>query len=324
CRNTRCGLAKNHQPALKKNHKKVQNYLLTIGCEDVIMSKMQHAEGFNMKNIRNIVSAALCGLALTVAASASAQGIKQGVATVVRVQGEASYSLSSDPNAQWHPLVAGKILRAGTVIKTEPNALVDVVLGKDVAMPQALLAPGQIWKAPDSKVRGLLSYTPAEEQNVIRLSGGTVLAIDKLTVSDTGVDAVSDTELDLRQGRIFASVKKLSATSQYLIKIPNGIAGVRGTLFTLSADGSCGVLRDSVTESITLPDGRLVTVRIDQGDQVNPQNGQIYQLSPELINLLQQISIALDTVYFDVVAYAHDKTMVFVSPTIGPSSTTGD
>jgi hypothetical protein len=63
------------------------------------------------------------------------------------------------------------------------------------------------------------------EQNVVRLSGGTTLKIDTLTVSDTGADTVSDTELDLQAGRIFASVKKLSDTSKYLVKIPNGIAG---------------------------------------------------------------------------------------------------
>ncbi len=65
------------------------------------------------------------------------------------------------------------------------------------------------------------------------MQADTVLAIDKLLISNTGVDAVSDTELDLRQGTIFGNVKKLSATSQYLIKIPNGIAGVRGTTFII-------------------------------------------------------------------------------------------
>jgi hypothetical protein len=84
----------------------------------------------------------------------------------------------------------------------------------------------------------MVSYKPSAEQNAVRLMGDTVLAIDKLTVSDTGVDTVSDTELDLRQGGIYCSVKKLSGASQYLIKIPNGIAGVRGTLFLLTQAAS--------------------------------------------------------------------------------------
>ena len=98
-------------------------------------------------------------------------------------------------------------------------------------MPQAEPVPDRVTLAADSDVRGYVSYKPSAEQNAIRMTGDTVLAIDKLTVSDTGVDSVSDTELDLRQGGIYNSVKKLSGASQYLIKIPNGIAGVRGTLF---------------------------------------------------------------------------------------------
>ena len=69
---------------------------------------------------------------------------------------------------------------------------------------------------------------------MIHLSSDSVLAIDKLMIGNTGVDAVSDTELDLRQGTIFGNVKKLSASSQYLIKMPNGIAGIRGTTFILT------------------------------------------------------------------------------------------
>ena len=75
----------------------------------------------------------------------------------------------------------------------------------------------------------MVGYKPSVEQNVIRMSGATTVKIDTLTISDTGVDTISDTELDLQNGRIFYSVKKLSSQSKYLIKLPNGIAGVRGS-----------------------------------------------------------------------------------------------
>jgi len=77
----------------------------------------------------------------------------------------------------------------------------------------------------------MISYKAMAAQDVIRLESDTVLAIDKLSVSDSGVDAVIDTELDLRQGPSFGSIKKVSAASQYTIKTPNGIAGIRGTTF---------------------------------------------------------------------------------------------
>jgi len=91
---------------------------------------------------------------------------------------------------------------------------------------------------------------------VIRMQADTVLAIDKLLISNTGVDAVSDTELDLRQGTIFGNVKKLSAASQYLIKTPNGVAGVRGTTFVVGANGGVTVLVGSLVLSMSMPTAR--------------------------------------------------------------------
>ena len=178
---------------------------------------------------------------LVLAVAASAQTFKPGVATVVRIQGEARYSLG---DGNWHPLVVGKMLGAGAVIQTAHDATVDMVLGKTIEMPQAAPLPDRISPAPDANVRGMIAYKPSVEQNMVRMTGDTVLAIDKLTVGDTGVDTVSDTELDLKQGRIFASVKKLSAASQYLIKIPNGIAGVRGCVIGIDASGWCAVIKD--------------------------------------------------------------------------------
>jgi hypothetical protein len=270
-----------------------------------------------MNKIQTLLTAVVCGLVLVFTAAASAQDLKQGVATVVRVRGEASYTLQSGPNPKWIPLVAGKILRAGATIKTEPDAMVDVVLGKTIGMPQAVSVPNTISLAPDAPVRGMVDYTPSAEQNVIRLSGGTTLKIDTLTVSDTGVDTVSDTELDLKSGRIFASVKKLSSQSTYFVKTPTGIAAVRGTLFGLGADNWCGVVKSSVLLSYTGADGLPKTVLISAGNQFDPSNGQTGPLPPELLGLLQQIATALDTVYLQVVSFAFNRADCFISPTSG-------
>jgi hypothetical protein len=282
-----------------------------------------------MKNIQILFCAMVCGFVLSFNTAASADNIVQGVATVVRVRGEASYTLESGPNAKWIPLVAGKILQAGATLKTEPGALVDVVLGKTVEFPQARPTPDSISLAPDSLVRGSVDYKPSAEQNVVRLSGGTTLKIDKLTVSDTGVDTVSDTELDLQKGRIFASVKKISGASQYLIKIPNGIAGVRGTKLSIGADGSVAVLTASspsdVVLSITNPDGTTTTYVIAAGNEFNPQNGQTGPVPPEFLDLLQQIATSLDTLYLQIVSVSIslDKTQVSVSPTSGDFQSAG-
>ena len=237
-----------------------------------------------------------------------------GMATIVRISGEAKYSLG---DGNWHPLVVGKILAAGSIIQTGSGAMVDIVLGKKQMMPQADPAPDRISVAADPNVRGLVTYKPLAEQNAIRMTGETVLAVDKLTVSDTGLDSVSDTELDLRQGGIYSSVRKLSGASQYLIKIPNGIAGVRGTLLHLDATGRCSVFRSSMVLSLIGRDGKPKTVVIGEGSEFDPQSGQISPLSPGLIANLDQIFKALRTMYYEVVNFTSDTTSCPISATAG-------
>jgi len=53
------------------------------------------------------------------------------------------------------------------------------------------------------------------------MEADTVLAIDKLMIANTGVDAVSDTQLDLRQGTSSATSKE-TFPRPILIKTPNG------------------------------------------------------------------------------------------------------
>jgi len=267
-----------------------------------------------MKYIQTLISLVVCGCVLTLVASATAQSVKPGVATVVRISGEARYSLG---DGNLHPLVAGKILAAGSVIQSGPDSTVDIVLGKSVMMPQANPAPTRISEAADSEVRGFISYKPSAEQNTIRMIGDTVLAIDKLTVSDTGLDSVSDTELDLRQGGIYNSVKKLSGASQYLIKIPNGIAGVRGTLFFISATGACSVFKNSVVLSLIGGDGKPATVVVGEGNEFNPQSGQTGPMAPGALNKLDETLTAMRTMFFGVVNFTFDRTLCHISPTAG-------
>ena len=267
-----------------------------------------------MKHVQTLVVTAICGFVLMLVAGASAQSIQPGVATVVRIVGEARYSLG---DGKWHPLVAGKILAAGAVIQTGHDATVDIILGKKILMPQADPLPDRVSLASDSDVRGYVSYKPSAEQNAVRMTSDTMLAIDKLTVSDTGVDTVSDTELDLRQGRIYCSVKKLSGASQYLIKIPNGIAGVRGTLFVIDASGKCAVLKNSVVLSIIGSDGKPITVVVGEGSQFDPQSGMITPLPAGLNTELDQIITALRTLYWGDVNFTFDRTQCHISPTQG-------
>jgi hypothetical protein len=273
-----------------------------------------------------MVFAAIGGFVLTLAVGAFAQSSQPGAVTVVRIVGEGRYSQG---DGVWHPLVAGKILAAGSVIQAGHDATVDIILGKKIMMPQAEPLPEQISPAADSEVRGFVSYKPTAEQNAVRLTSDTVLAIDKLTVSDTGVDTVSDTELDLRQGGIYCSVKKLSGASQYLIKIPNGIAGVRGTLFYLGVDGKCFVIprtdnstgyQSSVVLSIIPPGGKPpITVVVGENSQFDPNSDMVSPLPDALGTELDQTIKAIRTLFYpdgDII-FTFDKTQCHISPTQG-------
>ena len=194
-----------------------------------------------MKNHSFLFSMALCGLLAGVISNATAETSAQAFSTVVNVKGDVQYSLGDN---NWRPLHVGSFVAPGTTIRTSENGTVDIVLGKveHVSHFSQTVNDARMISDADPKVRGLSLLVPSVVQNVVRLVPGTVLKIDKLKISDTGMDTVSDTELDLQKGKIYAKVKKLSDTSEFLIKLPHGIAGVRGTVFCLDADGNTSVL----------------------------------------------------------------------------------
>jgi hypothetical protein len=266
-----------------------------------------------MKFFQTFVSALAGVVVLSLAVGAHAQSdTKQGFVTIVRIEGEARYSPGGDV---WHPLVVGQTLGAGNVIQTAANTKVDMILGGRVS-DHIISSPDKVAPAVDANVRSMTSYRASAAQNAIRMESDTVLAIDKLLISNTGVDEVSDTELDLRQGTIFGNVKKLSAASQYLIKTPNGIAGVRGTTFMMSANGDITVISGSMVASHTDSNGTS-TVTLGPGDQYNPQTGQTTHLTPQELSKAEKTAVYITTLVEGIISFANDRTIIYVSPTTG-------
>lgn len=254
----------------------------------------------------------MSGVLLNTALSASAQSAKSGYATVIRVKGAASYSL--DGGTHKFPLVAGQFLEPGAGIYTGEDGVVDVILGKSLDVPQAAWKPDRISLAADSPVRGMVSYRPSVAQNVVRVMSSSVLYIDKLTTISSGVDTVSDTELDLRKGGIYASVKKLSPAAQYLIKTPTGIAGVRGTQFSITLNDD-GTIKDVAVYETTGDDGLVLAVTEGSSTQTFIiQAGQIWQpgnpnpipITPQLKSILHTVFDSLRTPYYSEVNFNHD------------------
>jgi hypothetical protein len=277
-----------------------------------------------MKKLQTLLAIAMGGVLLNAGLSASAQPAKPGFATVIRVRGIASYSL--DGGAHVSPLVAGKYLEAGASIITGEDGVVDVILGKSLDLPQATWTPKRVSLAADSPVRGLVSYRPSAEQNVVRVLENSTLVIDKLTTVSSGADTVSDTELDLKKGSIFASVKKLSPAAQYLVKTPTGIAGVRGTQFSISlnADGSIKSVAvyktlndEGLVLAVTSASGATSTLLIQAGQMWQPGNSTPEPITPQIKSILQAVFSAFRTPYYQVVSYDYDRTQFLESSDFG-------
>jgi hypothetical protein len=184
-------------------------------------------------------------------------------AKVVRIKGLARYSTD---NRGWQSLHVGDILKPGTTIQTAEKSSVDLQLGERGARTGG---------APTSIVFSGGGGAGGEESaaNVIRIFESSVLAIDKLTTEQTGSETVEETQLDLRAGQVMGNVKKLSAASKYEVKIPNGVAGIRGTVYVISSSGVVNVLAGSLVIAVVGPDGTVVTKVVTAGFSYDPMTG---------------------------------------------------
>ena len=163
-----------------------------------------------MKQTRSLLNGLVaCGVALAMISSVAAQTVTQGTAKVAKISGAARYHTG---DSQWKPLHVGMVLKPGAVVQTskDSTSFVDLVLGEGGGGPTtAAVASG------GGGGGGGGSYKPSASQNTVRVLDNTQLAIDKLTATQTGVDVVTDTQLDLKAGKIMANVKKMSSASRY-------------------------------------------------------------------------------------------------------------
>jgi len=254
-----------------------------------------------------------CAIALALVSTAVAQGM-DGAARVVRVKGPARYTTG---NNVWQPIHTGDILRAGTVVQTstEEGSYVDLVLGDGhAALPaEVKYKPG----IPDSLAGSGMSFRPSSEQNVVRIWANSAMGIDKLTQMQTGAESVTETQLDLKQGRITGNVKKMSAASKYEVKLPNGVAGVRGTLFDIQAIGIVKVYVGSMVVAWVDPRTQNVTTQtVMGGQQYDASNNQVSPLSAASMGELQELGMTMlvTQVVVTPTSLASDETVVGMSP----------
>ncbi len=251
-----------------------------------------------------IQKTAVCAMALALAFSVVAE-TKQVSAKVTRIKGSARYSTDG---STWKALSVGQSLGAGMTLQTAAGSTVDLVLGQDTPIARS----PRISEA--FSVQGV-GYRMLAEQDVLRVYADSMLAIDKLTATPTGLGEVKETQLDLRAGKIFGRVKKLSAGSRYEVKLPNGVAGIRGTIYSVTAEGVVTVLSGQVVVAYVDASGQTQTQVVEAGftfDVRNPvppipiSDGGMPSDLPLVPPGFQDVP--------------GDQTQIFVSPTTGTSS----
>ncbi len=166
-----------------------------------------------------------------------------------RVNAMAGSATYSSQGGAFVPLSVATKLRQGDAIKTGPGSHVDVDLGGNVGIVQV---------APRS-----------------------TLVLEKLSISETGPEHLTETELRVDSGAIYAKINKLARGSRYEIATPKGIAGIRGTAVYVSADGRVTVLDGVAAVAYTNATGGVDTYIVKSGETVAPDDRPPHPATPE-------------------------------------------
>ena len=248
-----------------------------------------------------------CAFALTMAATVKAD-TTDSVVKIVRIKGSARYSTGKNV---WQSLEVGTVLGAGSIIQTASGSMVDLVIAEKGAKASGGPSGGR----PIS-LKEYENYKPKSQYDVIRIWEDTVLAVDKLDVMQTGADKVTDTQLDLRAGRIFFAVKKVSAASTFEIKIPNGVAGIRGSCGMASALGVFGMLSGSLGVAYRTPQGPATRI-VESGFQFDIRTGDFSRIADILAKELNNFPLQVPHQGQGEGHQATNPTQPCVSPTTG-------
>ena len=174
-------------------------------------------------------------VAIAAAAVLSAQA-KENRAIVRAIHGSAQ--MSNNKGQTWQNAKVGSYLGANSAIKTASDSTADLFLGD---------------KGP-----------------VVRVTPDTTLGIDKLTVENTSMEKVIETQLDLKSGRILGSVKKMAAASKYEVKTPVGVAGIRGTEYSIDARGKVTIITGSAVVVYVIDGNILPPANVGAGQTITP------------------------------------------------------
>ena len=204
--------------------------------------------------------ALLCLVALLsfnlVSVSSSKAELQSGQVLIQAVKGVATYSTGG----KWVSLKENTTVGRGTTIKTDADSTVDLIL--------------------------------QHSGTVLRLTPNSTLSFDKLNKEAAGEEIITETSLNLVEGSIVGSQRKLASPSTFQINVPGGVATIKGTEYLVRADGAVICLSGSVSVNYNLPhNGGSVKVIVPAGYSFNPASGQVIATSPsDLHNIIADIN----------------------------------
>jgi len=156
-------------------------------------------------------------------------------ASVRAVHGSATYSIDGN----WQSLKENTTLTAGAIIKTAPDTTMDLFL-------------------PDSRT-------------VLRLMPDSVLRFDRLDKMPAGELGLTMTRLSLLSGTLIGSQHKLARPSEFEVRLPNGVAKIVGTEYSVRADGTVACLSGTVSVAYNPPgNSSPVSVSVAAGFSSDP------------------------------------------------------
>lgn len=180
-----------------------------------------------MKVLTNLARKPVIGFFTAIVALSLATCLQaQTTAAKTKVQSVKGTAFYTPPGGKRTVLKPNVMLAPGTKIETEAKASVDIFMGAMAGM--------------------------------VRVAEKSTLIVEQYNVTKTAVDQVIDVQLNLPEGTIYGTVNKLSAASKYHIKTPDGVAGVRGTKYTIT------VKRDAngkVTSYCLVSDGTVIIIK---------------------------------------------------------------
>jgi hypothetical protein len=178
---------------------------------------------------------------------------RDGLATVQSKKGTVEYKDGEQP---WKKLKKNSKLNPGVVVRTGANSQADI------------------------NVNGFAS--------VVRLMPETTLQLQKMTVTGPLREGDRDTLIELKNGVIFGSVKKISADSSYEIHTRHGTAKIRSGAFEIEAktNSAGSVTFTSVAGQVICVaevNRETVTTILASGEKWTPGDGDLRELSKEEI-----------------------------------------